>query len=236
MPPLERVGGEGVMLDAVIVSDLHLGAVNSRHREIERLLWRLVSRTHRIVFNGDLVDHWNLARWPREHVATLDSLRRLSERAEVVWIAGNHEESSAKAHSVLDLPFVDEYRFVSAGVPVLCQHGHQYDDFIRAHPILTWLGDVGYRLAQAVDSTHRVARCLKRRSKILLACAEAVAAGAVRKARRERCGLVATGHTHLASVAELSDGLRYANTGCWTEKPASYVTVEDGTIELHTVP
>ncbi len=224
------------MLDAVIVSDLHLGAANSRCREIKRLLWKLVRRTKRIVFNGDLVDHWNLPRWPCEHLRTLDSLRRLSQRVEFVWIAGNHEESSAKANALLDLPFVDEYRFASAGVPVLCQHGHQYDDFIRAHPVLTWMGDVIYGLAQAIDSTHRLARCLKRRSKILLACAEAVAAGAVREARRGRCGLVTTGHTHLASLSRMEDGVCYANAGCWTEKPASYLTVAGGAIQLHSVP
>jgi UDP-2,3-diacylglucosamine pyrophosphatase LpxH len=224
------------MLDAVIVSDLHLGAANSRHREVERLLWKIVRRTNRIVFNGDLVDHWNLPRWPRPHCETLASLRRLSERVEFVWIAGNHEESSAKARAILDLPFVDEYRFTSGGVPVLCQHGHQYDDFIRAHPVLTWLGDAIYGLAQAVDPTHRLARCLKRRSKILLACAEAVTAGAVREARRGSCGLVTTGHTHLAGLSEMEDGIFYANAGCWTEKPASYLTVEGGSIALHTAP
>jgi UDP-2,3-diacylglucosamine pyrophosphatase LpxH len=224
------------MLDAVIVSDLHLGAANSRHREVERLLWQAVRRTRRIVLNGDIVDHWNLSRWPREHFATLNSLRRLSARVEVIWIAGNHEESSAKANAVLHLPFVDEYRFASAGVPVLCQHGHQYDKFILAHPVLTYLGDFFYRMAQAVDRTHRLARWLKHRSKILLACTEAVAAGAVREARRGSCGLVTVGHTHLARLTEMQDGVCYANTGCWTEKPASYVTVEGGWIELHTVP
>ncbi len=224
------------MLDAIIVSDLHLGAANSRHREMARLLGQIVRRTNRIILNGDIVDHWNLPRWPREHRATLDSLRRLSERVEVVWIAGNHEESSAKAKAVLDVPFVDEYRFASAGVPVLCQHGHQYDDFIRAHPVLTWLGDLIYCAAQALDRTHRLARCLKRRSKHLLACKEAVASGAVRAARRRNCGLVAASHTHLASLSRTEDGIYYANTGCWTEKPASYLTVESGSIKLHTVP
>jgi UDP-2,3-diacylglucosamine pyrophosphatase LpxH len=224
------------MLDAVIVSDLHLGAANSRHREVERLLWQAVRRTDRIVLNGDIVDHWNLLRWPRDHFATLDSLRRLSRRVEVVWIAGNHEESSAKANAVLDLPFVDEYRFTSAGVLVLCQHGHQYDNFLRAHPVLTWLGDLIYQAAQAIDPTHQLARWLKHRSKFLLACTEAVAAGAVREARRGRCGLVTVGHTHLASLSEMEDGVCYANTGCWTEKPATYLTVESGSIALHTVP
>ncbi len=223
------------MLDAVVVSDLHLGAANSRHREVERLLWQAIRRTNRIVLNGDIVDHWNWLRWPREHFATLDSLRRLSERVEVVWIAGNHEESSAKAKAALHLPFVDEYRFLSAGVPVLCQHGHQYDDFLRAHPVLTWLGDLVYRMAQRVDSKHRLARWLKYRSKILLACREAVAAGAVREARRGSCGLVTAGHTHLAGLARMEDGICYANTGCWTEKPASYLTVEAGWLELHRV-
>jgi UDP-2,3-diacylglucosamine pyrophosphatase LpxH len=224
------------MLDAVIVSDLHLGAANSRHREVERLLWHIVRRTRRIVFNGDLVDHWDWLRWPREHFRTLASLRRLSQRVEFVWITGNHEESSAKARATLDLPFMDEYRFTSAGVPVLCLHGHQYDNFIQAHPVLTRMGDWVYRAAQLVDPTHRLARGLKHRSKWLLSCAEAVTAGAVRAARRRSCGLVTTGHTHLAVLAEMEDGICYANGGCWTEKPASYLTVEGGSIALHTAP
>jgi UDP-2,3-diacylglucosamine pyrophosphatase LpxH len=224
------------MFDAVIVSDVHLGAGNSRYREVKRLLLRVIRHTRRIVFNGDLVDHWNLLRWPRGHLEMLDTLHHFSERVEFVWIAGNHEESSAKANAVLGLPFVDEHRFTSSGVPVLCQHGHQYDHFIRAHPILTCIGDLVYCFAQTIDSTHRLAGCLKRRSKILLACAEKVAAGAVREARRGRCGIVTTGHTHLAGLSEMEDGICYANTGCWTEKPASYLTVERGTIKLHTVP
>jgi UDP-2,3-diacylglucosamine pyrophosphatase LpxH len=231
-----RVAGESVMLDAVIVSDLHLGAANSRHREITHLLWQLAGRTDRVILNGDIVDHWNLRRWPRSHLATLDSLRRLSERVEVVWIAGNHEENRARARSVLGLPFVDDYSFASAGVPMLCQHGHQYDDFIRAHPVMTWLGDWFYRVAQALDARHRLARWLKQRSKHLLACSEAVAAGSVRAARRRNCRLVAASHTHLAGLTEMPDGICYANTGCWTEKPASYLTVASGRIELHAVP
>jgi UDP-2,3-diacylglucosamine pyrophosphatase LpxH len=102
--------------------------------------------------------------------------------------------------------------------------------------VLTWLCDWVYRLAQAVDSTHRLARGLKRRSKILLSCAEAVTSGAVREARRGCCGVVATGHTHLACLSEMADGVCYANAGCWTEKPASYLTVEDGSIVLHAAP
>jgi UDP-2,3-diacylglucosamine pyrophosphatase LpxH len=224
------------MLDAVIVSDLHLGAANSRHRTIERVLWQQARRTDRIIFNGDLVDHWSLRRWPRRHLQTLDSLRRLSQRVEIVWVAGNHEESSTKAQRILDLPFIEEYRFVSAGVPVLCQHGHQYDNFIRSHPIMTWLGDLVYCLAQKIDPTHRFARYLKRHSKLLLACAEEVTAGAVREARRGSCGLVTTGHTHLAGVAEMEDGVCYGNAGCWTEKPATYLTVQGGLFQLHSVP
>jgi UDP-2,3-diacylglucosamine pyrophosphatase LpxH len=234
--PAAVTGGEGVMLDAVIVSDLHLGAANSRHHALGRLLWQAARRANRLILNGDIVDHWNLARWPRDHRATLDSLRQLRERVEVVWIAGNHEESSSKAHAVLDLPFVEEYRFTSAGTPVLCLHGHQYDDFIRAHPVMTRIGDLIYRAAQILDPTHRLARWLKRRSKHLLACKEAVAAGAVRAALRRNCGLVAAGHTHLAGVTEMQEGICYANTGCWTEKPASYLTVASGAIDLHMVP
>ena len=147
------------MLDAVIVSDLHLGAANSRHREVERLLWRhgplyhahRVQRRHR----GSLELTALAARTYRDARQPTPAER---SSVEIVWITGNHEANSAKANAVLDLPFVDEYRFYSAGVPVLCQHGHQYDDFILTHPILTWMGDIVYGLAQAIDPSHRLAR------------------------------------------------------------------------------
>jgi UDP-2,3-diacylglucosamine pyrophosphatase LpxH len=224
------------MPDAVILSDLHLGAANSRHREAFRLLRRAARRTDRLILNGDIVDHWDLIRWPREHLRTLDGLRRLARRVEVVWVWGNHEGTPDEATAVLGLPFVEQYHFASAGVPAVCLHGHQFDSFLDDHPFLTRLGDLTYQAAQALDPTHRLARWGKHRSKVLLATAKAVAAGALRVARRAGCGLVAAGHTHLPALREADDGVCYANTGCWTEKPSSYLVIEAGRVELRQLP
>src|SRR5688572_25041916 len=43
---------------------------------------------------------------------------------------------------------------------------------------------------------------------------------------------IITGHTHFCENSRESD-IRYVNTGCWTEHPCSYVTVNSGEITLH---
>jgi predicted phosphodiesterase len=52
-------------------------------------------------------------------------------------------------------------------------------------------------------------------------------------ARRKGCQAVCCGHTHVA-VADRSAEVHYFNSGCWTERPCTYLTVQDGEVLVHT--
>src|SRR5262249_46305968 len=88
-----------------------------------------------------------------------------------------------------------------------------------------------YRLLQWFDRTHHFAKMAKHGSKTFLRCVKKIADGAVAYARERGCTAVVCGHTH-AACANLSQPIPYFNSGCWTELPCPYLTVEDGVVEL----
>jgi UDP-2,3-diacylglucosamine pyrophosphatase LpxH len=63
---------------------------------------------------------------------------------------------------------------------------------------------------------------------------EGVLHGAVRHARKRGVQTVICGHTH-EPVDETVDGIRYINSGSWTEEPCSFVTVGDDGPSLHII-
>jgi UDP-2,3-diacylglucosamine pyrophosphatase LpxH len=111
-------------------------------------------------------------------------------------------------------------------------HGHTFDDFLDNHPFLTWLGDCIYFFLQWLDRTHSLARRAKHGCKTFLRCAQKVEDGAIALARQRDCQAVCCGHTH-AACARPEQPVPYFNSGCWTERPCTYLTVADGVVSMH---
>jgi UDP-2,3-diacylglucosamine pyrophosphatase LpxH len=125
----------------------------------------------------------------------------------------------------------DEYVLESGGRRVLCLHGHVFDEFIDNHPVLTYVADTVYHLLQKIDRSHYFAKLAKKNSKTFLRCAAKVREKSAEYARRRQCQAVCCGHTHHAEAA--TDGaVQYFNSGCWTELPCHYLTVEGGRVEV----
>ena len=112
-------------------------------------------------------------------------------------------------------------------------HGHIYDDFLDKHRILSWVGDCIYALLQWIDRTHTLAKVAKKGSKTFLRCARKIEELAIARATRQSCDAVCCGHTH-HPVVNIAGPVHYFNSGCWTERPCTYLTIEDGLVELHT--
>jgi UDP-2,3-diacylglucosamine pyrophosphatase LpxH len=223
------------MLDAVILSDLHLGSENCQAKRVCQLLQRVHRgelETARLILNGDVFDSIDFRRLNKSHWKVLSLIRKLSDRIDVVWLAGNHDGSAEVVSHLLGVTVTDEYVLESGGQRILVLHGHAFDEFIEDHPILTWLADRIYRVLQWVDQTHRFAKLAKHGSKTFLRCTEKIATGAVELARRRGCSAVCCGHTH-AAVARIEQSLPYFNSGCWTELPGTYLSVADGEVRLH---
>ncbi len=223
------------MLDAVILSDIHLGSANCQARQVCELLERIADgelATSRLILNGDVFDSIDFRRLNKNHWKVLSLLRKLSDRIEIIWLAGNHDGSAEIVSHLLGVTVQEEHILESGGERLLVLHGHVFDEFIDSHPLLTWLADRVYRLLQWLDRTHSFAKMAKHGSKTFLRSAQKIACGASERARQRGCTAVACGHTHVA-VARTEQAVPYFNSGCWTELPCAYLTVCAGMVRLH---
>jgi UDP-2,3-diacylglucosamine pyrophosphatase LpxH len=224
------------MLDAVIVSDFHLGTENCQAKFITGLLKRIESGeilTRQLILNGDVFQSLDFRRLRKKHWKVLSLLRKLSDDMEIIWIAGNHDGSADIISHLLGVDVCEEYVLESGPEKILIFHGHQYDRFIDDHPILTWLADCVYAFLQWIDKSHYLAKVAKHGSKTFLRCAKKIENGAVARARDRGCTIVTCGHTH-AALANIDQPIPYYNSGCWTELPCTYLTVKGGNVQLRT--
>jgi UDP-2,3-diacylglucosamine pyrophosphatase LpxH len=218
----------------ILISDLHLGARNSRTDLLTSLL---DTDFDRLILNGDTVDSVNFRRFRRCEWRIVEQLRSIARQRELVLVRGNHD-GRADGDSgfgpvdalaeLLDTPWHEEYRIQVGSERYLVMHGDQFDRTLN----LSWVGDAAdwfYRQTQR--GSRHVARFLKGRVKQWGRVVEFVQEGAVRKAREMGCSGVITGHTHFAHEGFI-DGIHFLNTGCWVDSPCSYVLIQGGSARL----
>ena len=78
---------------AIIVSDLHLGTKDSKAEEFIQFIEE--HPTDLLILNGDIIDGWALnrgAKWKKQHTKVISKLLKLSNKTQLVWIRGNHDE------------------------------------------------------------------------------------------------------------------------------------------------
>ncbi len=222
------------MHDAIILSDIHLGSDNCQAKFVCRMLERIADEevaTQRLILNGDVFDSIDFRRLNKNHWKVLSLLRKLSDDIDIIWLAGNHDGSAEIISHLLGVQVMDDFILQSGDQRILIMHGHVFDEFLDAHPVLTWLADRVYGFLQYIDRTHYLAKVAKRGSKTFLRCTQKIQDRALEMARRKQCTAVCCGHTHLA-VAQTEGPVAYFNSGCWTELPCHYLTVEHGIIRV----
>lgn len=222
------------MLDAVIVSDIHLGSPASQPRRVLDFLRPIEAgevAVQRLLINGDLFDTID-ARLDRHEWKVLSLLSRLARQIEVVWIRGNHDLPEPEIVAGLaGIRLVDEFCFQSGDQTILCIHGDRWDDFIRNYPVTTWVADVIYQLLQKLDRTHTLARAAKTNSKTFVRTTDKVRHLAIEHAKKMGASIICCGHTH-QPLSSQSGGVAYFNSGCWTDRPCNYLTVENGFVRI----
>jgi UDP-2,3-diacylglucosamine pyrophosphatase LpxH len=224
-----------VQYDALILSDLHLGSDNCEAKELVALLELIRAgqiRTESIILNGDVFDSCDFRRLTKSHWKVLSLIRKMSDELEIIWINGNHDGPVEIFSHLLGVTVRDDLILHSGAKRIFIHHGHRFDQFIDRHPIITGIADFAYRLLQKIDRSHTIARTAKRKSKVFLRCSELIRTRSLELAHRMNCQMVCCGHTHHA-VEETEGEIRYFNSGCWTERPCHYLSVENGTIQLH---
>ncbi len=76
-------------MNAIIVSDLHLGSRYFCYQEFERLL-KSIPQDYELILNGDIIDNPKAQLAP-PHQSILRLIKRLSCAQSVVWVQGNHD-------------------------------------------------------------------------------------------------------------------------------------------------
>jgi UDP-2,3-diacylglucosamine pyrophosphatase LpxH len=222
-------------VETIIVSDVHLGSEVSRARDLLSVLEGY--RFSRLILLGDIFSDLNFKRLKREHWELLSYIRKLSNpkrKVEVVWVEGNHDKGLSEVMShLVGVDVLQEYEWEFASKKYLAIHGHQFDRFLVDNQVLSDLGSSIFHWIQKCDTgRQRFSRCIDRLNTSWLRMTPRVASGALTLASTRQADYVFCGHTHAALERE-SDGIRYFNTGCWTQSPASYITVDQRGVRLN---
>lgn len=229
-------------VDTVIVSDLHLGSAMSRAKVLTDMLRTLTYK--RLILNGDVFDDLNFKRLSRDDWEFLSFIRAsTSERLahELVWVIGNHDGGAPEILShLLGIHIHEEYVWEHAGRRYLAVHGHQFDAFVSEHSRVVDIAIWAYSVWQKFDPKHRASRLVKqasRQSKRWMRRSDKVANEASAHGKSTYgADVVTCGHTHHA-MDVMIHGVRYLNSGSWTDVPSTYIIIEhDGTMAIHTCP
>ena len=222
-------------MNTIILSDLHLGARNSR---TDLLAEVLDTDFDRLILNGDIVDSPDPRLFLPCHRRILDRLRYLSRKREVIVLRGNHDALPGPANprgttcflaNLLGTDILDEYELEINGDRYLVLHGDRFDRTMN----LTWVGDVAdwcYRRIQRMSKP--LAHWVKGMSKHLCGVVGSVQNGALSYAQERGFNGVITAHTHFWHDEVIAD-IHYLNTGCWVDWPCSYIHLNGGLPQVH---
>lgn len=227
----------GTITDILIISDIHLGTPVSRSKTLRKFLE--ASTFKKLILNGDIFDDLDFNRLSKDDWALFDYLRKLTEQngaREIIWIAGNHDVSALALSRIIGIRVRAEYVFQWNGKRCLAVHGHQFDRFLYANPIISTIASWVYLLIQLVDSRQqRFSRWVKRMSKSWLRLSKEVAKGGSWYGKYlKRAHYVFCGHTHREDHTT-EYGVEYWNSGCWTDIPSTYITLDERGVQSHHV-
>lgn len=230
---------------AVVVSDVHLGAVPaSTERAFRRFLDRVAERASELLINGDLFDFW----FEYRHVILREHFRVVAKLAEVVeagvdvsFVGGNHDAWAGSflrddvGVRLLDGPVVTtvggrralvahgdgvgrgDYRYRALRRTI--RHPVAVGAFRRLHP------DLGRRIANLASTTEHKAggddAHAGGRAAFIRGWAEE------RMEEDPSLELVLAGHAHVAEVVEVGPGRFYVNTGDWI-RGSDYLVLPPG--------
>jgi len=216
-------------MNAIIISDLHIGSQYLQSRILEDFL-EAFPEDHDFILNGDIIDR-PYAKMKKSDQRIIDRIEQISLSQKVIWIRGNHDNG----YTPTGLGKVKVMRSYSIGNRLLITHGDDFDEimprsraFMRAFKLMHHL-----RVKLGAKPVH-VAEYAKKWKAFYRVLRKNVALNAVSCAVENGFEAVACGHTHYAED-KVVNGIRYVNTGAWTELPTHYLYITADDIALNRV-
>ena len=134
-------------LDAVVISDVHLGTYGCHAKELLKYLKSINPKV--IILNGDIIDIWQFSKnyWPETHMKVLRKLMKfMVEGATVYYLTGNHDELLRKFSDMHLASFHLQDKLVLEldGKKAWFFHGDVFDVTMQHSKWLAKLGAIGY--------------------------------------------------------------------------------------------
>ena len=213
-------------MNTFVISDVHLGSYYCLHASFIRFLEDLPPGAT-LLLNGDIVDRWH-GELVGEHRRALGLLLEQSRQRSVVWVRGNHDEQFSVADPV-NVEFTSSY---SLGKRLYISHGYDFDNVMPRHCTFIKLFRALHflRVRLGAEAVH-VAHYAKRFQLLYNVLQKHVRDNAIEYAIENGYEAVTCGHTHYPEDS-IYEGVRYINTGSWTEKEIVYLHVTDTDMRL----
>lgn len=211
----------------VVVSDIHFGSPYCRVRPFIKFLDSLPPDVE-LVLNGDVVDKWN-DQLEGEHLSALNRLTEESKHRRVVWVRGNHDERFPIPRTGNIHIEQDSYHLMNI---LYILHGDHFDFVMPNNRLFmkcfrAWHH---WRIKMGAPSMH-VSSYAKQYPRLYKFLTTRVKRRAVRYARAHNYESITCGHTHFKEDTMLN-GIRYLNTGSWTEDPPMCIRIDGTQIDL----
>ncbi|MES2651624.1 MAG: UDP-2,3-diacylglucosamine diphosphatase [Bacteroidota bacterium] len=134
-------------LDAVVISDVHLGTYGCHAKELLKYLKSINPKV--IILNGDIIDIWQFSKnyWPETHMKILRKLMKfMVEGTTVYYLTGNHDEMLRKFSDMHLACFHLQDKLVLEldGRKAWFFHGDVFDVTMQHSKWLAKLGAIGY--------------------------------------------------------------------------------------------
>lgn len=222
-------------LDAVVISDVHLGTYGCHAKELLKYLKSINPKV--IILNGDIIDIWQFSKnyWPETHMKILRKLMKfMVEGVTVYYLTGNHDELLRKFSDMHLASFHLQDKLVLEldGKKAWFFHGDVFDVTMQHSKWLAKLGAVGYDSLillnscvnwfltkigkQKMSFSQKIKAKFKDAVKFINSFEQTAAELAVEKGY----DYVVCGHIHHAEMREViteKGRVTYLNSGDWVE-------------------
>lgn len=220
-------------VEIVVISDVHLGTYGCHAKELLKYLKSI--NPEKVILNGDIIDVWQFSKryWPKSHMKVIKHLVGwISEKKEIHYITGNHDEMLRKFVGFELGSFKIENKVVLEinNKKAWFFHGDVFDVTMQHSKWLAKLGAVGYDtlilINRAVNSISKLmgkgkislSKKIKNSVKSAVKFINDFEQTAINIAKNNNYHYVVCGHIHQPTIREVQKGkLTYLNSGDWIE-------------------
>lgn len=219
----------------VVISDVHLGFLGAKAKELNKYLKSIQPET--LIINGDFIDIWQFRKYyfPKSHAKVLQRVFKLAgSGTKVYYLTGNHDELFRKYSGIHlgNINLEDKLILDLDGKKHWFFHGDIFDVSMHGSRWLAKLGNTGYELLILINKFFNGIRLLFGKGSINFtkSVKDATKRGVKKLNDYELAAaniaidngydFVINGHIHLAVIKTIEGekgNVVYMNSGDWVE-------------------